>query len=270
MMVDEEEIRVCQVLLQCTSEKGGDGVSPFTKTLSFPSPPRTVADVKARIEKECQIPESLQSILLGSVVLESSAALKPLRLRNKDALTVKYYSTAECEKLREGIDWIRGLLQTFTKCGLPKRWETPETLPEDVKVALESISIEDEDNFITRLAFNHFLPWLDPMVSANKAYFIHNNGLQNLLELHSRLLSHEWVVLPLELQVLQIQVLFALWNLAETFQLRRKILKHGGLENCIKSLVQVRIEPNLCELLNGEERSILCECVHASLGALSK
>lgn len=262
-----EKEEILRFILHCTSQEEGNGASSLTKTLSFPSLPTTVAEVKARIEKECQIPEPLQSILFGSVTLEPRTELKSLRLRSDDTLTVRYHSTAECKELDEGIAWIQYLLETFQTLGVPLRYSIQQH-DDTIFEALESV--REEDNFMTRLAFDYSLPWLEPRVSANKVYFIQKEGLEKLLELHSCLVSCQWHALPIELQLLQGQILMVIWNLAETFQLRREILKRGGLEKCIQSLVQVRIVPELLEEDDKDDMVTLWECIRSSVGALAK
>ena len=267
LQMETREEETLKVILQCTSQKESNGASSSTKILSFPSLPTTVAEVKAQIEKECQIPEPLQAILFGSMTIESSTELKSLRLRSDDTLTVRYYSTAQCNELKEGIAWMQYLLETFQRLGVPLM-DSIEQQDDDIVQALDSI--KEEENFVTRLAFDYSLPWLEPRVSANKVYFIQKEGLERLLELHTCLISCQWNALPIELQLLQGQILMALWNLAETFQLRREILKRGGLEKCIQSLVQVRIVPEFMEEHDKDDIFMFWDCIRSSVGALAK
>lgn len=263
LLMDEKET-VYMLLLECTSSK--EGYCP-TRKLHFSSPPRTIADIKVQIQKDCQIPVTLQTILLSSNSLDSNIDLSTLRLRNYDTLTVRYFSTAQCNELDECISWLRSVVETFTKFGVPGNCTSSLAL----HPAVQNIMNEDED-FISNLALELFLPWMEPEMYANKMYFISNHGLDSLIELHSLLLSHQWNNLPLKLQIKQCEILCALWNLSETFHLRREILKRGGLDKCLQSLVQVRIEPLAEKFLEDEPDNldVLCENIKSAIGTLSK
>ena len=268
-MTQQQGETVYTLKLECTSDK--EPCSSPLKTISFPSPPCTIGEIQTRIEKDLQIPAVLQIIQVGSTTLDANTELKKLRLRNYDTITVKYFAMAECSDVDNCIGWFKVLVNTLNKHGVPRKTGLPSL---EVQQLLDIIG--QDERFILDLGFHLFLPWMKPEKYANKLYFINKNGLDIMMELYSLLLSVPWHELPMKLQIVQCEMLCALWNLAETFPLRREILKHGGLAKCVRSLVQVHVEPEMFTKINQhysseqQELLVLYETIGAALGTLSK
>ena len=269
-MTQQQGETVYTLKLECTSDK--EACSSPLKTISFPSPPCTIGEIQTKIEKDLHIPAALQTVQVGSVTLDSTTELNKLRLRNYDTITVKYFATAECSGVDDCIGWFKLLVNTLNTYGVPQK--TSELPSLEVQQLLDMIA--QEEQFIIDLGFQLFLPWMKPEKYANKLYFIDKNGLDVMMELYSLLLSVPWHQLPMKLQIVQYLLLCALWNLAETCPLRREILKHGGLEKCVRSLVQVRVEPEMFTEINRycsverQQLLVLYETIGAALGTLSK
>lgn len=269
-MTQQKGETVYTLKLECTSDK--EACSSPLKTISFPSPPCTIGEIQTRIEKDLQIPAVLQIVQVGAATLDASTELNKLRLRNHDTITVKYFAMAECSDVDNCIGWFKILVDTLNKYGMPQKTSGLSSL--EVQQLLDIIT--QDEQFILDLGFHLFLPWMKPEKYANKLYFINKNGLDVMMELYSLLLSVPWYQLPMKLQIVQCEMLCALWNLAETFPLRREILKHGGLEKCVRSLVQVRVKPEMFTEINEhcsveqQQHLVLYETIGAALGTLSK
>lgn len=219
------------ITLECTSVEE----DPFVLKVPFHSPPFTVADIKAQVQAVYQIPISSQTILLNSTApLDSSLELSLLGLKNEDTLTVQYFSPADCNDLDQCMKWLGRIVQVLKRNGVPR---SSDVLTKEMTDAL------NDGNLILRtLAFKLFIPWLTPRTYLNKLYFIENGGLDMLMELNSLLSRYSWYDLMEKLQVKKQEILSVLSNLAEGFAFIREIVKRGGLENCVETLLQVSLD----------------------------
>lgn len=173
--------------------------------------PHTVADIKAQIQTVYQIPISSQTILLNSTLpLDSNLELSALGLKNKDTLTVRYFSKADCYSLDQCIDLLTSLLQTLKKHGLP------EPHDDDILSRLHCTLNPD----LEELVFNLFSPRLEPRVHANKVYFISNSGLDLLLELYSIPAECAWNDLCSEGKRFHSSLLISFGTFSENFEIR--------------------------------------------------
>ena len=211
------------VKLTCTETDSSEVVE-----LKFRSFPRNVLDVKKHIEKECSIPVCCQSLSYQGTSLGDEAEFNQSHFRSNDVLEVSYVSKADCRELASITGWIRQVAQLYREA--PTGGDL-EKLIEHGKQA----------NLNDRLGTDLF-DWLKKRTYMNKLYFHDIGGLDSLMELYSLLLEKNWQSLNHSQKYLENFCLFCLSNFAEDFPLRRKIVEREGLELCMRSFVQVKVE----------------------------
>ncbi len=229
-----------------------------------------VHDLKLQIERNLKIPACVQSLFYETHPLREEAPLESLRIRSGDTLHVDYYSEGDCEELIQVISWLSLLLDGLklespsVACGISS------SLNQLVMMGIEAEFIED-------LAFEYFFPWLDAKKYANKLHFVHNGGVDIVMEVYTLLQRQSWSNSLIKLKYLEYGILRVLWNLSETFALRRLIISRGGLQLCMKSLLRKKLEKGK-EIVDGETQGpearnqdwILVETIGAALGTLCK
>ena len=98
-----------------------------------------------------------------------------------------------------------------------------------------------EQPILEHLSFRLFLPWEDPIKRANKQFFIKTGGLSVMMQLYSHFLKYDWAHLPVGGKFFESELLSSLWNLADNFPFRHAIVKEGGLEMPLASLLRVPV-----------------------------
>ena len=96
--------------------------------------------------------------------------------------------------------------------------------------------------YLEDLAYVHFYPWLNPRRYANKSHFVSTGGLKVMVEVYAALHQQPWSKRLHELQHMEGAIISAMWNLCETVELRRSIVRCGGLDLCMKSLLRLKLE----------------------------
>jgi len=93
-----------------------------------------------------------------------------------------------------------------------------------------------------------------------------------MMEVYALLLRQPWSNCRLRLNYIEYGILRVLWNLSETFALRRLIIKHNGLQMCMKSLLRKRLEKgqSIKDEESPEDEWLLIETIVAALGILCK
>lgn len=229
-----------------------------------------VRDLKLQIEKAHNIPVCVQSLSYETHPLPSNTALDSLRIRSGDTLHVDYSSEGDCEEVIQVISWLGMILG-----GL--KLESPSVACGISPGLNHVIMMGIEAEFIEELAFDYFFPWLDPKKYANKLHFVHNGGVEIIMEVYALLQRQPWGNCLLKLKYIEYGILRVLWNFSETFTLRRLITRHGGLELCMHSLLRKRLEKGK-EIVDDEvprqdaqnQDWILVETIGAALGTLCK
>ena len=236
------------------------------RTVEYPNRPRAlVRDVKLEIERAHSIPCCVQTLLYDSHTLSDDSALDACCIRSGDTLHVRYPSEGDCKAILEITSWMGLLLAALKQ-------EDPSLVrrPSDGLEILLMVGIENE--FIENLAFEHFFPWLDAKKYVNKLHFVYNGGLDILMEVYALLLRQSWSKCLIKLKYMEYGILRVLWNLSETFALRRLINQHGGLEMVMKSLLRQVLDKG--EAIKDKDCQgadwILVETIGAALGVLCK
>ena len=195
--------------------------------------------------------------------------LKAARLRSGDAITVFYLSEGDCEEIVKVLSWMGLILASLKqKGGLCYGCEINQELNRLLIYGIECEHIEN-------LAFDYFYPWLDARKYVNKLHFLHNGGLEIMMEIYSHLLKKTWSQCLLKVKYLEYGILRVLWNFSETFALRRAIIHLGGLDMCMTSLLREPVMRGEAIVDRQSPRGtnqdwILVENIGAALGTLCK
>lgn len=254
------------VELQCT-ETNSSRLS--TITFSPDAHPTTIADVKLKVEEEFSIPMCVQSLSYEAYRLNDSTSLEEARIRSGDTFQVAYSAEGDCPEITKVVRWLE-LVREYLRAEDPC---LKDPMSSDFE---ELIKLGIRDELIESLAFKYLFPWLDSKKYANKLYFVQLGGLDVTMEIYALLHRHSWDQCMLHLKYVEYGLLRVLWNLSETFQLRRLIMKHGGLQLCMKSLLRQKLEKresiqdNTAVDFHQENSWILVETIGAALGLLCK
>lgn len=222
---------------------------PTLKQIVLPTRPRTVHELKNRIEEKYDIPSCVQTLSFGEqACLHDDCMLESIRLRSGDMIRVSYCAETNCADVANAIHYMQDLLRT-----------------KDVLENLRTTHCQMMVFLLNHLAFERFSPWLSPPTMASKLHFIASGGLQLALKLYEEVLSMTWPELTDEAKNLEGALLNMLWNLMETHTMRRLMIKEGILDMCFTSLLRGKVTrfeyitlPGLSSILNG------------ALGVLSK
>ena len=252
-----------QLILKCTGTS-----SESVREIILPALPSTTEELKSAIESSCNVPACVQDLNFESHPLHGRDDVKLARIRGGDTITVRYLAEGDCKEVVE-VTSCMGIILAILKQENPTIFRgISESLNDLVTHAIEFELIEN-------LAFDYFFPWLDPKKYANKLHFVSIGGLDIIMELYSLLQRERWGVCILKMKYLEYGILRVLWNLSETFALRRAIIRLGGLEMCMRSLMRD-------EVMKGEaivdrhspkganQDWILIETIGAALGTLCK
>ena len=243
------------------------------KTISFPGdePPTTIKDIKEKIEEHFSIPSCLQTLSYDAYQLSNDALLETARIRAGDTFHISYSAEADCEGINTVVMW-------FIAVSVHLHQEDPTLsnmqISEDFEELLSS-GINDE--LMETLAFKYLFPWLDVQKYANRLYFVSCGGLDLVMSVYNKLHSHKWEETLLKLKYVEYGILRILWNLSETFELRRLIISHNnGLKLCIQSLLrQTLVEGEIIQdhtdmQTHRNNSWVLVENICAALGLLCK
>ena len=205
------------------------------KRILFASTPKTVRDMKTKIENEHNIPVCTQTLSFESQKLSDGTNLESFRVRSGDTFRISYYADGNCTEILKVIGWFKIVLVAL-------RIENP-SVSDGIENDLEELlAMGIEEKHMENLAFEYFAPWLDARTYVNKLHFIHNRGIEIIMAIYKLLFRHPWPNCHLKLKYMEYSTLMVLWNLGETFEFRRLITKHNGLQLCMKSLLRKKLE----------------------------
>lgn len=240
------------------------------QALSFSELPKTALRVKERVEDQFCIPVCVQSLSYETHHLSDDTTLEEARIRAGDKFLVKYSSKANCKEIDEVVAWF-GMVKTYLLAENPS---LDNPLSQDFEDTLMQGMREE---FIENMAFKYLFPWLDAKKYANKLYFVYSGGLGVVMDIYAAVHCHPWDKCLLKLKYLEYGILRILWNLSETFELRRLILQHNnGLSLCIKSLLRQKVEEGKAiedtTMMESHQTNswVLVENIGAALGLLCK
>ncbi len=235
--------------------------------LVTPDTPKTVLDIKQCVEKELNIPVCCQDVSFESQTLRDSESIEMLKIREGDTLTIKYQSEGEVEEVRNIINGMRDTRRFLRQKSVRRRLENGCGRDPEVSMTLASIQID-------LLATMYFHPSADPRSKANRLFFVSNNGLHTMHQLHCELLKYPWNKCVLEMKYLEHSILRVLWNISAAFSIRLLLLERPTLQSVIKSLVRVEIPPN--SFVQGpigspyEHKTVTSEMLYKAVGTIGK
>lgn len=240
------------------------------RTISFSDLPETVLNIKEKVQDQFSIPVCVQSLSYEANRLSDDTNLKLASIRSGDKFVVKYSSEGDCKGINEIVYWFEVVkMHLLVEDPTISRPLSPNF--EDVLL----LGIEEE--LIEKMAFEYLFPWLDAKKYANKLHFVHCGGLDVVMDVYEAILAHSWETCLLKLKYVEYGILRILWNLSETFELRRLIIRHNdGLSLCIKSLLRQKLEEgerieDRTEVATHRANSwVLVENIGAALGLLCK
>ncbi len=151
-------------------------------------------------------------------------------------------------------------------------------LNEDRRISKQRCSLEFDallnygidQELMGNMARKYFYPWQKQPLYVNKLYFVSCGGLKIVMDVYAALLRHPWNDSLTKLKYVQFEVLNILWNLAETFELRRLIVSHNGLQLCIQSLLQEKVVAGVLIEAEDTTENLLVEMLQGALGVLCK
>jgi hypothetical protein len=251
------------VILHCSKT----GLSNH-KQIRFTFGPFLVQDIKGAVEAQHSIPTCTQTLAYDSQILRDDSRLSLVGARMGDTFHITYLSEGDCTEIVDIIKWMELLVGAF---GL----ENPSVSTGISAMFDDLLTNGIQLELIEDLAFKYFFPWLDERKYVNKLHFVYNGGVNIIMEVYAAILKQPWEQAILKLKYIEYGILRVLWNLSETFSLRRVITRHGGLKMCMQSLLRKKlVEGEKIEdaVSPGHQAPnwILIETIGAALGTLCK
>ena len=233
------------VVLNCEETKSSE-----TKQVHFQSLPTTPLEIKKKIEEDFSIPSCVQTLHYQSMILKDSDQLHHTHFRSGDTFTVDYPIEGECKMVQNVIQWmieILGLLQIIDEAYPLSDEEMEGDLILSTLRKIKHMTIAgDTDGTLDALYMGMFYPWKNVKKYVNKLYFHQKGGLEVLIKMYTMLVSNKWEGLGIDDHLLDLEhhCAGALTNYAESFALSRQIVKLGGLETFLKSLLKKKLGRN--------------------------
>ena len=241
---NEDQV-VLNILLNCQHTKLSE-----TKQLHFKALPTTPLEIKKKIEEDFSIPSCVQTLHHQSMILKDSDQLQHTHFRSGDTFTIDYPIEAECETVQSVIKWLKELfesLKSVEKCiSSPGEWNNDhfKLLSTNCRKIDDLIAEGKRDNTINTLCVTLFGTWGDKKELVTRVYFQQEGGLDLLMEVYGILVIKEWGHLGIKKAIhiyLENMCCRAIWNYSEAFSHRRQIVKMGGMEMFIKTLLKRRL-----------------------------
>lgn len=205
------------------------------ETIIFPAGPTTILNIKEKVEEQFGIPVCVQSLTYEAHHYLDSTDLEKAGIRAEDRVLVRYTSQGDCQLINDVVEWLKAVWEHL-------QLEPPTSSPQQSAKLRELFSVENDEEHLCKLAFEYFLPWLNARKHANKCHFIYNDGLKIMTKIYAALHQKPWNKSTRELQYMEWRINSVLWNLCETFDLRRSIVRCGGLNLCINSLLRQKLD----------------------------
>ena len=266
-----EDTIVLNILLNCEQTKSSE-----TKQVHFQSLPTTPLEIKKKIEEDFSIPSCVQTLHYQSMILTDSDELQHthVHFRSGDTFTVDYPIEGECEMVRNVIKWMREILELLQSIDeinpLPDGEKKDHLMFSNVQKVEHMTAVGKADGTLDALYMDMFYPWKNMKKYVNKLHFRQEGGLDVLMKVYDLLVSKEWGDIGIDDHLLNLEdhCAGALTNYAATFTLSRQIIKLGGLEMCLKSLLKKKLGRNGSDEVN--PNSTMACILESAIGALCK
>ena len=214
--------------LKCTSRKSTD-----SKILSLSSFPSSILELKQAIESRFSIPVCVQSVSYQLAPLSDSDSLLERRIRSGDTLSVSYLCEADCQLIREIIEWLNQVVVAIKS----------ENRIKGIENNTDILIYSGLNARYCEILPNQLFDWLSPKAYVNKLYFEVEDGLTTLVELYRELTNGDWGSMRPLFKYLESFSIQSIGNFGEDFHLRRISLKAGVLDMAMKSLLRKVLEP---------------------------
>ena len=226
-----------EVVLECHLHSRSEGTTEV-KFLSLTSLPGTVLELKQLAQAEFSVPACAQTVAFQTEVLTDDTQLASRRLRSGDAVDITFLSRGDCRSVEEVKTWMKSIMRIFN--------DDSYTMDQRNRQVEAAVYGGIQNNLDTTLGNNLFkLLTSQSRSMVNRAYFEAVGGLELLLHLYQRLLSHPWSNLGIRQKYLEIICMQAFSNFGgETVRLRRRLVGLGILDLCFLSLLRVPIPFN--------------------------
>ena len=209
--------------LNCTSRK-----STENKILTLNDFPSSTLELKQAIESRFSIPACVQSVSYQLAPLSDGDSLLERRIRSGDTLSVSYPCDADCQLIREIIEWIKQVVKAMKY----------ENGIDTDGIIWSGINAKYHETLPI-----HIFDWLSPKAFVNKLYFKTEGGLTALIELYKELTDCDWATMRPLLKYLESFSIQSIGNFGEVFPLRRLSLEAGVLDMALRSLLRKVLKP---------------------------
>lgn len=265
---EEANVTSFKVELHCSKSK-----QTQHKKIHFPeeSPPTTVAQIRKKVEEDFNIPVCVQSLTYEGYPLSDDTNLELYRIRSGDTFSITYLAEGDCKDIDTIVKWFKQVKMYL---------ESEDPTLSNMRLSHDFddiLTIGINERVIENLAFELLFPWLDPNKYVNKLYFVDIGGLDTIMDVYVAILRHPWTDCLLKLKYIEQGILRILWNLSETFDLRRQIIaRNNGLDLCMRSLMREKvvegeeIRERTEAVTHRNNQWVLVENIGAALGLLCK
>ena len=201
--------------------------------------PVTIADLQDQIQEQFNIPVFDQKLTFGHAVLSGKESLQSYSLRNGDNITVEYSSEADVRDIVRVICYLQKTL-AFLESLQPQLFLFP------ISPELQAQIQQDTHVYVTELEVfpNIYISASPKKRIADARFFIHSGGLTLVQRLHSELLRYPFKMMPLPIQLIEVQVNSSLWALSFSRETEAAVLKELKWDNIVRSLLRVTVIPN--------------------------
>jgi hypothetical protein len=232
--------------------------------------PKTGIALKRQLEAKFKIPVCVQKILFFNMIINNGTVLKKLRLRSGDTIIIEYSAQVD-------IEYFSNLIEILSRISSVLRTVVTQLLNgADITYNMHEMLESDCMSFTgDQIPLQFFSVFPTGTPNANQLYFIHNKGLDLLLNIYQLIHQLPWHELPCELQELEYSCLQILWNFSATLGIRHLILQKGIMSEIFQSILRTKVIPfkPVCILaplkdpFASTERStyVLAETVYASI-----
>lgn len=229
-----EDATVLNVFLNCELTKCSE-----TKQLYFESLPTTPLDIKKKVEETFSIPSCAQTLCYLSVVLKDTEKLQDTHFRSGDTFTVNYETRGDCEKVQNVIQWLGEVCIHLSALSN----NVKDTLGDSCLEINELILSGDENGTTKDLYYNLFHS--GPSENVNRLHFLHEGGLDLLMKVYCLLVNKDWGELGIDAEChhyLEHCCVRSLVNYAASYPLCRQVLRLGGMDMCLKTLLRKKVD----------------------------
>ena len=257
------------------TSNASDAQKSREKITAFPFYPRTGLEAKHHIEKEFQIPVCLQKLSFQSQVISNNQPIHSYYLKDGDTLTVEFTTQADLREVSQVLELMKNIIK-FLESSLDD-FNGPLSIDIDriIQTIVKPLAVEC-------LVTKYFMPVGTDRATANRLYFVNNDGVEMSLELHDLLSSIPWTFLSIEMQYMEHSILRVLWDLSSTIGIRCLLLQYPNLiEQLSRSILRQPIYPYQKVQASREQRAashatvmsqdfILGETMFKAMGVLTK